>query len=172
MTFDEVQKKYWNKIYQRCLYALFFDEKMAFQITQEVFILLWKNWETLTGEKIEGWLRKTAKYKILQVQAKHTRSKLILSLNSEILTNYTQKADIIDQITDEKVAQNFEQYLQQIYSRLGTDEIQLAQYMRQKKRYSEIAQLLGIKEGAVSMRVSRLRRKVKLFAREILDGIL
>lgn len=172
MTFDEVQKKYWNKIYQRCLYALFFDEEMAFQITQEVFILLWKNWSKVRPDRIEAWLRKTAKHKILQVQAKHTRSQLILSLNSEMLANYTQKVDIVDRIIDEKVVQNMELYIQQISARLTPDEIKLAEYRRAGKQYREIAALMGTTETAIAMRVSRLRSKLKKIIHEIVEGIL
>lgn len=172
MSFEEVQKQYWNPIYQRCLYALFFDEKLAFQITQEVFVALWRNWDRVHKERIEAWLRKTAKNKILHVQTKHTRSQLILSLNSEILANYAQKVDIVDQITDEKLLQNMELYIQQIYARLTPDEIILSKYKRAGMQYREIAALMGITETAIAMRVSRLRSKLKRIIHEIVEGIL
>lgn len=172
MSFEEVQKQYWNLIYQRCLYALFFDEKLAFQITQEVFVALWVKYTKVHPDRIEAWLRKTAKHKIMQVQAKHTRSQLILGLNSEMLVSHAQEGDIVDQITDEKVLQNMDLYIQQINARLTDDEIKLAEYKRKGKRYREIAALMGKTESAIAMRVSRLRSKLKRIIHEIVEGIL
>ncbi|MBR7184555.1 MAG: sigma-70 family RNA polymerase sigma factor [Clostridia bacterium] len=172
MNFEEVQRQYWNLIYQRCLYALFFDEKLAFQITQEVFVALWRKHTKVHPDRVEAWLRKTAKHKIMQVQAKHTRSQLILSLNSEILTDHTQEGDIVDRITDEKVLRNMDLYIQQIYAKLTDDELKLAEYKRAGRQYREIAALMGTTETAISMRASRLRKKLKRIIHEIIEGIL
>lgn len=172
MNFEEVQRQYWNLIYQRCLYALFFDEKLAFQITQEVFVALWVKHTKVPPNRVEAWLRKTAKHKIMQVQAKHTRSQLILSLNSEILTDHTQEGDIVDRITDEKVLRNMDLYIQQIHAKLTDDELKLAEYKRAGRQYREIAALMGTTETAIAMRASRLRKKLKRIIHEIIEGIL
>lgn len=172
MTFEEIQRRYWNLIYQRCLYALFFDKKLALEITQDVFVTLWRSWPLNPEVKIEGWLRKTAKHKISRVQKKRTRDKLILSPNQEILSTYAQERDIVDQITDDKVAENMDLYVQQIYARLKPDEIVLAQAKRVGEPYREIAARMGTTETAVAMRMSRLKRKVKRMIDEIVEGIL
>lgn len=171
MTFEEIYRQYFNKIYQRCLYALFFDEKLAYQITQDVFVLLWKRWGSIPKSKIEGWLRKTAKHKIYKLCASHARAQRILSLDQEN-TPGNMQADMVDQIIDEKVIRNTDLYAQQVYVRLKPDEIALAEYIRQGRHYCEIAELMGLTEGAVSMRVTRLRRKVEKIVREIIASIL
>ena len=172
MSFEQAYTQYFNKIYQRCLYALFFDEKQAYQITEDVFVLLWKRWSTVPKGKIEGWLRKTAKQKIYKLQASHTRAQSILSFNPEILPDHMQTADVIDQIIDEKVTRNTELYAQQVYARLKPEEVALAEYIRQGRHYREIAELMGTTEGAVSMRVTRLKRKVEKLIEAIIEGIL
>lgn len=172
MTFDEIYRQYFNKIYQRCLYALFFDEKLAYQVTQDVFVLLWKRCPSIPKEKVEGWLRKTAKHKIYKLRASHAKAKRILSLDQENTPSNMPAGDMVDQIIDEKVIRNTELYAQQVYVRLKPEEIALAEYIRQGRHYREIAELMGLTEGAVSMRVTRLRRKVEKIVREIIASIL
>lgn len=172
MTFDEAYRQYFNQIYQRCLYALLFDEAQAYQVAQDVFVLLWERWSSVPEDRLEGWLRKTAKYKIYKLRADHTKAQRLLSLDEDIAAGCTQTTDVVDEIIDQKVSRNPELYTEQVYARLEPEEIALAGYIRQGRSQREIAQLMNATEGAVSMRVTRLRRKVEKIVREIIESVL
>lgn len=80
--------------------------------------------------------------------------------------------DMLEQILCEQLEEDLEGYTNEVLSRLSEDERILLEYKREKKTHAEIAELLGITEGAVTMRVVRLRQKIRGIAEDIVANMV
>lgn len=172
MTLKEVCQEYYNMVYQRCLYELYYNEDLAYEVTQQVFLILCLKWNILHHKNLKRWLMKTAEHKIKHAKADFTQSRNILSIESEEYIEPIIPHDLHEQILCDRVEKHISLYRQEILSQLNEREQQLVQYILEKKKYAEIAQLMEMSEGAVSMAVVRLKRKVDAIVKNITDNIL
>lgn len=171
MTLKEACEEYYNIVYQRCLYELYFNEDLAAEVTQQVFVVLCEKWSSLHHRNIKSWLLRTAKYKVLKAKEGYTKAKDIQSIDADDFAEPVKNSDFYEQIISERLEKNISLYKRKVYSRLTEKEITLAEYICAKKKYSEIAELMNTTEGAVSMAAVRLFRKVKQIVSEVVTEI-
>ena len=160
MTLEETCCFYYDMIYSRCLFKLFFNEQLAEDTTQEVFAVLCHKWDRLKKDNIKAWLIRAADFKVLQAKAGFTKHKNVSSLEYDLLYEESQNLDMEQQIVTGKLLQDFEQYYDSVLSMLSPKEVQLIQYLQQELKYAEIAALMQSSASAVAMSVCRLRKKV------------
>ena len=171
MTLDEICQSYYTPIYRRCLHALYYNQALAEDVTQDVFHALCMQWNDLQHTNIKSWLNITADHMILKAKAKHTRQKNIVALDETYMESLVEQFSIEDQMLIEKINLDLDLYCDQIYAGLKEKEVQLAEYLRRKVKYAEIARLTGSTEGAVTMAVVRLHRKVEAMVRELTERL-
>ena len=167
MTLDELCQMYYNPIYRRCLHALYYNQAMAEDVTQDVFRALCEQWETMERTNIRAWLISTADHMVLKAKARHTKTQNVVTLNEVYVESIPTQFSIDEQILADKINRDLELYCDQIYAGLKEKEVQLAEYLRKRVKYAEIARLTGSTEGAVTMAVARLYRKVEAMVREL-----
>lgn len=160
MTLEETCYFYYDMIYSRCLFKLFFNEQLAEDTTQEVFAVLCHKWDRLKKDNIKAWLIRTADFKVLQAKAGFTKHKNVSSLEYDLLSEESQNLDMEQQIVIHKLLEDFDQYYDSVISQLSPKEVQLVQYLQEDLKYAEIAALMQSTNSAVAMSVCRLRKKV------------
>lgn len=171
MTLKEACEEYYNMVYQRCLYELYYNEELAMEVTQQVFLLLCEKWDSLHKKNIKGWLLRTAKNLVLKAKSNYTKSKDILSIDDSNFVEPAAAHDFNEQIINKHLEMNLSLYKTKVYARLKDKEIVLAEYICQKKKYAEIANLMNTSEAAVSMAAVRLYRKVRQIVADVIAEI-
>ena len=124
------------------------NNEVASDLTQEVFLQLWKNRKKVNPEKVKSWLFTTAKNKALNHIKKHKESHLENDFdwgnNSEEIG--FENRDILEQGL--KILTPEERSLVLLRDLEGYD-------------YNEIAELSGVPNKHVKARLFRARRKLK-----------
>lgn len=173
MTLKETCDEHYNMVYHRCLYELYFNEELAQEATQQVFLVLCEKWPLLQHHpNLNGWLLRTTTYKIQKAKAGYTRSLSTLSTDDEDFIEPVKMNDFYEQIVCERLDDDLNRYAGRVYAQLNEKERLLLGYIREKKKYAEIAQLMNSTEGAISMAAVRLFRKVRGIVKEIVDNVL
>ena len=171
MTLEEACHTYYGRIYRYCLKELYFNEEAAKDATQETVAAVCRKWPKLDHENFEPWLRRTANNHILKAKAEHTKKNNIVSSFEDDYPDPSTEEDIHEQIICRKIEERLDQYQAEIYEELTEKERRLADCIRKKMKYSEIAQELSSTPGAVSMAVVRLNRKVRSIVQKIIGNI-
>ncbi len=173
MTLQEICNQYYNVVYRRCSYELNFNTDAAAEVTQQVFLVLCEKWLLVQFHpNLEGWLLKVASNKLKKARAGYIQRSQIMSTDAEEYREPVREDDIFSRLMCEQLEEDLERYTNEVLSQLSESERVLAGYIREKKTYAEIAEILEITEGAVSMRVSRLYKKVRGIVKEIVDNIV
>ena len=173
MTLHEVCTKYYNDIYRHCLKRLKFDADAAAEVNQQVFSVLCERWKEVQNHpNIKGWLIKTANNKLRKAKVWYALRYGIVSMNSENFREPPVENDMVEQILCEQLEAGLEMYTNEVLSRLSENERILLEYKREKKTHAEIAELLGITEGAVTMRVVRLREKIREITEDVIANMV
>lgn len=175
--YDKVYRQYYSFIYYLCLQYLNFHEADAKDTAQNVFFLLYQNKDKIPDEtKVRAWLLSTTKRQCLRLVRKHATDNKYISKESDItdLPESVQVSDnneIIDNILNQYLDEDFYTYQNIVTDRLSEKEKQLILFIKQKKKYSELAEELHTSPAAVAMSVMRLRRKIESIIREILSSL-
>jgi len=173
MTLKEICDTHYSTIYHHCLYELYFNEELAEEAAQQVFLVLCEKWESLREHpNLEGWLMRTALYKIQKAKAGYTQRLEIVSIDDEDFIEPVRIQDFHDQIVSGYLEEDMGQYIGEVYTRLNEKERTLLGYMQKKMKYAEIAKRMNTTEGAVSMAAVRLSRKIREIVREIVENVL
>lgn len=144
----------------------------AEDVTQEVFIKLWQNWQKIDHEKLGAWLMKVAHNSVID----HVRKQRPQQ------TNLDQYAEVEDQVGEESDAtqldqQQFKRQLQSAIKSLE-DPFRSIVIMRdiQGMSYEEIQGSLELSASQVKVYLHRARRKLRensklrqLFEEQITD---
>ena len=173
MTLQETCDEYYDIVYHRCLYELYFNEELAQETAQQVFLILCEKWTQLRDHpNLSGWLLRTTAYKIQKAKASYTKSLATLSIDDEDFIEPVQRNDFYEQIVCERLEENLTRYTGEVCAHLNEKERVLLGYIREKKKYEEIARLMGSTQGAISMAAVRLFRKVRGIVKEIVGDVL
>lgn len=173
MTLQKISDRYYETIYRRCLYYLNFNQEAAEEVTQQVFLVLCEKWPLVQYHpNLPGWLHRTTSYKLKKAVAGNNKKVVIESTDTADFRENIAAPDIYSELICRQIEADMEKYTGEILSRLNESEKILLGYIREEKTYAEMAELLQITEGAVSMRVVRLYKKVREIVREIVDNII
>ncbi len=157
--FNKVCSQYYEKILKYCYISLN-NEENAKDITQEVFILLFKKADKLYKHpNIGGFLFKSAQ-NLIKEHKRELYRRLIKEIDSkngiEFLAD--NKNDIFA-VMDKRI--NEYDYIDEVIDKLSEDKKSLYKmYYIDKISMAQIADMLGIKPSALRMRFTRLRREI------------
>ncbi len=155
--FTQLYNDYRQEIYQFCYSRLHGDVQAAEDCMQDAFIVLYKRMKS--GEQIQhprAFLYKTA-YNITMkfLQRRQKQLKLEATMNDSSAELPDERFDICEQL-------DYEQLQDMLTSLLSEQEQQLYKlYFQQELKVKEIAATLHIAPHTCTMRLSRLRSKVK-----------
>ncbi len=164
ITIENATLRYYDEIYQYCRYRISNDTVIK-DITQEIFMALCLNCDKINKEKIKKWLYSTAYNKIVdyyRTQKKENEQLFYIDdfENSTVLSCF----DISQ--PDEK---ELLEYQNKIMNSLSAAEKQLYDdYFIQKIGYSELSKKYNKSEGALRIKISRLKLKITTMIKELL----
>src|SRR6476620_9569368 len=147
MTFDEIYKTYWQKIFRLCMGYLN-DEQWAKDVAQETFVTVWQNLPKFRNESSVGtWVFRIASNHCLrQIE----RSKRM------------PKTDLPQQLEDVTLPDT-EQQTQLLYRFISelseTDRLIISLELEDVKQ-AEIANIIGRTESNVRVRIHRIKEKL------------
>lgn len=173
MTLEQAcSEENYNFIFHRCLYALDFDEATASDLTQDVFFALIQNWKSVQNHpNLLGWLCTTADHKIADHFRYIEKSIQVENIDDPGFTEPQAEFDMLFLIDCEEINRHLDQYEAEVLSKLNTKELRLLKYIRKHMKYKDIAVELGKSAAAVSMDITRLKRKIQSLVRAIIDNL-
>lgn len=147
MSFDEIYKSYWQKVFRLCMGYLN-DNDSAKDLAQETFITVWQQLPKFRNESSIGtWVFRIASNHCLRQIEKEKR---------------LPKSELPQEIED-KINPNEESKMQFLYKCIAelpeTDRIIISLELEDIKQ-SEIASIIGISESNVRVRIHRIKEKL------------
>lgn len=148
MTFEEVYKKYWAKVFRICL-GYFNNRENAQDMTQETFIIVLLQLPKFRNESSIGtWIYRIASNNCLRSIEKEKRQ---MKGQQDIPTQaYFEECRV-----DEKV-----DFLYKCISELQEIERLIISLELENVKQSEIANILGISEANVRVRIHRIKKQL------------
>lgn len=153
-AFGEIYNLFYKKIYRYCMYNLN-NQQQALDICQDTFLKAWKSLpsfsQTPTGT-LQAYLFKIAKNLIIDSSRKKKPESLEYHQNLQSESNFEETIDAKNEINK----------LHQVIASLPQKEKQIIilHYFEQMPG-SQIAKIVGVKEGALRVRTHRIINKLK-----------
>ncbi|SFC30102.1 RNA polymerase sigma-70 factor, ECF subfamily [Flexibacter flexilis DSM 6793] len=147
MTFEQIYAQYWQKIFRLCM-GYVNDHALAQDMTQETFIVVWQQLPKFRGESSVGtWIYRIATNNCLRQIEKGNRF---------------VKTDFPSHLHEEN-AESTEPQIQFLYQCISefpeTDRLIISMELENIKQ-AEIAQIMGISEANVRVRIHRMKEKL------------
>lgn len=147
MTFEEIHKTYWPKVYRQCL-GYMNDPDVAKDIAQETFIKIWQHLPEFRNESSIGtWIFRIAVNTCLSQIRKDKKM---------------PKAEFPQEILEEASINNESQvaFLYQCISDLPEIERIIISLELEDLKQKEIANIVGLSESNVRVRIHRIKEKL------------
>lgn len=145
--FEHVYSVYWEKVYRLCM-GYVNDDASARDLAQETFILVWENLPGFRAEaNIGTWIFRIASNHCLRQLEKDKRRQktgLPLQLPEEVIPDRTAEVELLYRFIAELPE---------------TDRIIISLELEEVKQ-GEIAQILGLSEGNVRVRIHRIKERL------------
>lgn len=147
MTFDEIYKTYWQKIFRLCM-GYVNDYDTAQDIAQETFIIVWQQLPKFRNESnISTWIFRIASNNCLrqvEKEKRYPKTELPLQLKAE----------------NDESAEPQIQFLYKCIAELPeTDRIIISLELENIKQ-SEIAKIVGLSEVHIRVKIHRIKEKL------------
>lgn len=147
MTFDEIYKTYWQKIFRLCM-GYVNDYDTAQDIAQETFIIVWQQLPKFRNESnISTWIFRIASNNCLrqvEKEKRYPKTELPLQLKAE---------------NDESAEPQIRFLYKCIAELPETDRIIISLELENIKQ-SEIAKIVGLSEVHIRVKIHRIKEKL------------
>ena len=147
MTFEEIHKAYWPKVYRQCM-GYMNDHDAAKDIAQETFIKVWQHLPKFRNESSIGtWIFRISVNSCLRQIGKDNKmpkSELPNEIFEEILVNDEPKVE----------------FLYRCISELPEVERIIISLELEELKQKEIAKIVGLSESNVRVRIHRIKEKL------------
>jgi RNA polymerase sigma factor (sigma-70 family) len=160
--FDQIYKRYMNKIYSKCI-SMLKDETKAIDATQEIFTKIFLNLSKFNERsKFSTWIYSiTYNYCIDFIRRKKKETNLFVDEQGEI-------PDIEDDIPDTALLEMEVGRLKEVLDRLPEeDRIILLMKYQDDMQIKEIAELLDKTDSAIKMKIKRAKQKAQKIYQDI-----
>lgn len=153
MEFEVIYKRYWNKIFRLCM-GYVNDYGLAQDIAQETFIRVWQYLPTFRNEaNIDTWIFRIATNNCLR---QLERKKQVLSTQFPVDLCEDEKAELEPQI----------QMLYKFIAELPEIDRIIISLELEDVRQADIAQIIGLSESNVRVRIHRIKALLTIKFRE------
>ncbi|SFE42578.1 RNA polymerase sigma factor [Thermoflexibacter ruber] len=154
MNFDHIYSTYWQKIFRLCMgYVNDFD--LAKDLTQDTFVIVWQQLPHFRNESAIGtWIFRIASNNCLRQIEKQNR---------------TQKVKLPTHLQEDN-SESMESHIQFLYqciSELPEIERIIISLELEDVKQAEIAQIVGLSEGNVRVKIHRIKEKLAQKLKEI-----
>ncbi len=167
---EHIAAAYYEEIYLFCLRKVNYDEHLARDLVQDVFLLLLERHGGLTNTNLRAWLYSVADKKIKEAYKKEKKNQKLFSIdhsNQEIPCDSDILTLLENSITDDEIAHGKTQVLSSLAPKNGT----VYEIYMEHKQYHTIATELQTTEKAIRLRAFRLRKRMKELSKIIFSSI-
>ncbi|MFH6972949.1 RNA polymerase sigma factor [Flavobacterium petrolei] len=148
MVFEDIYKLYYHKIYRICM-GYVNDYDVAQDLTQETFIIVWKQLPRFRNESSIGtWIFRIASNNCLRLIEKEKRV-----IKTELTINLIEE----NQESIEPKIQMLYKYISELQE---TDRIIISLELEDVNQ-TEIANIVGLSESNVRVKIHRIKEKLK-----------
>jgi RNA polymerase sigma-70 factor, ECF subfamily len=147
MTFEEIYKIYWQKIFRLCM-GYVNDHDWAKDIAQETFITVWQKLPEFRNESSVGtWIFRIASNQCLRQLEKQKRM---------------PKSSLVSELEDVKSMDNEPKFnfLYQCIAELPEIDRLIISLELEDMKQIEIAKIVGISEANVRVKIHRIKEKL------------
>lgn len=153
MVFEEIYKKYWDRIFRLCM-GFVNDYDVAQDLAQETFIIVWQKLDSFRNESGLGtWIFRIASNCCLRQIEKDKRF---------------LKSDLPAHLSEEKQT-SLEPQIQFLYQCIAelpeTERIIISLELEDVKQ-AEIAKIVGLSEANTRVKIHRIKEKLTIKFRE------
>lgn len=145
--FEQLYSAYWEKVYRLCM-GYVNDDALAGDLAQETFILVWENLPGFRGDaNIGTWIFRIASnhcLRQLEKDKKRQKTSLPFQLPEEVMPDRAAEIEMLYRFIAELPE---------------TDRIIISLELEEVKQ-AEIAQILGLSEGNVRVRIYRIKERL------------
>lgn len=147
MTFDEIYKSYWNKVFRICM-GYFNDHDAAKDIAQDTFVAIWQQLPKFRGEAAIGtWIFRIASNNCLRQIKRQNRM---------------PRAEMPEEM-EEPSDSNIEFEVQFLYKCIAelpeTDRLIISLELENVKQ-AEIAKIIGLNETNIRVKIHRIKERL------------
>lgn len=147
--FSEIYESYYSRMKKLC-YGYTRSLELSEDLVQETFLSAWKHWDSFKGQSSRTtWIYRIAVNKCLSYIQKS-------SYKNEVLKEQLEHAELVT---------NIEEDIQHLYNAINqlekVDRLLISMYL-DELAYREIADVLGMKENAVAVRMHRIKKQLTI----------
>lgn len=165
MTYEQFYKKYFHRFVDYCKVRAFTNEPE--DIVEDAFAALWEHWDRLDSHAefvLFDWVKKAIALIVKAYYRKRANTPVFAEFNEQIDEDYPQIAKGFTLSLEDEIVENetFQYYLDEIKKRLSPKDCELFDCIIIKKMsIKETAARLSKSEKAISVGISRLRKKLR-----------
>lgn len=155
--FKIIVNDFQDKIYRLCWIYVQNDSECD-DLLQEIYIKIWRNLKNLKNQSARGtWIYRVTANTCIDFLRKKKKHNTTHFEN----VDYERITDSVNDIEEKIIESEKLQVLQSCIQKLTEiEKIIIALYLEEVK-YSEIAEIIGISERNVSVKISRIKNKMK-----------
>lgn len=166
LAFKEIYTRYWKGIY-KAAYAKVYHKELAEEITQNLFVDLWKRRETIAINSLDNYLFGSLKYSIIN----HYKSQLVKEKYQTHLDN--QQPPVTNNTDDLAILNDLSKAFNEGISLLPKKTGEVFRLSRIDNRSTkEISQELNISEKAVEYHITQSIKSMRFHLKEYLFLLL
>lgn len=149
LEFEKIYKSHKDKLFRLCL-GFVKERPLAQDLFQEILIKLWHHLDSFRGESdISTWIYRVAYNTAITFSAKEKKKATYTDLTHEIAYSETEKHPHEEEVL-------FQKLYEAISSLDETDRV-IATLLLENTPYKTIAEVTGISENYVAVKVSRIK---------------
>jgi RNA polymerase sigma-70 factor (family 1) len=162
LAFKEIYARYWMGIY-KAAYTKIYHKELAEELTQNLFVDLWRRRETITINSLDCYLFGSLKYSIIN----HYKSQLVKEKYQDHLNG--QKQNITNSTDDLVLVNDLSKALNQGIALLPKKTGEIFKLSRIDNRSTkEISQQLNISEKVVEYHITQSIKSMRFHLKEYL----
>ena len=171
LTDDEftlIYQKYFKMVRDICYSGVFFNQEIAEELTDDVFMVLLNKSDHVEPDKYESYLVSVAKKKVKEARRAHVRRPPSADVDefAEILPD--DEPDMIEQILLQKI--EAEDLTEEVLSYLDPEDQELIRQIREDGlSRTELAEKHHVSPNALYTKISRLRNRVRGAIQDVLN---
>lgn len=151
--FESLHQEYHSMVHQMCKGFMQGQEDLAQDLTQEIFINIWRSLDKFRGSSsFKTWI-----YRITV----NTCLKFIRSDKTRHQTTLSEHHSIPEDALNNKAIESPYQDLYQAIGRLKELDRLIIMMVLDELQYPEIAEVMGMSEGNLRVKIHRIKRELK-----------
>lgn len=168
MAFQESVDRYRDRVFTFACYCLG-QRDDAEDVTQEVLVRLWKNWESIDVERLEPWLIHVTRNACIDVIRKRKTYSALVAPDPEG-ESMARAQSLAPSPSDSAETSDFQEHLERALRDIAEPYRSIVILREiQDYRYEEISEALGMPLNTIKVYLHRGRRKLRERLREYVN---